>query len=235
MVTGACVMQAPFLFKIIKSPKPLFFSKQIFYANINKVKNLKKRRVIMKKLYVSIIACAGLFATNAISPNLLSEFESVKHDVVASIAEDVKDVHNDWDMVIEHIEKALYHAKTLRAAHASIEQHDEVSEAVRKTLSSKVSGKTKSKLRHYENEADNADDKAERQRKRAKHLSETLHDHLEKSVDVCKNEHADIVKAHDDAQQAVAHEDKKPKEKHSKEKMHPKKDKKTKQKKNKKK
>jgi len=163
----------------------------------------------MKKLYVSVAAIALLANyANIQATSLLREFENVKSEVVNDIKSTIDVVRSDWDSVIDYLDKSLFHAKTLRAAHASLEQHNEISKTLQSKLSKKGSGKTRSKLSAYKSQADKADGKADTQRKQAKNLVTNLHKQLDKSVNDAKEGHEKTVNTHNEAQQAMAQHDK---------------------------
>lgn len=160
----------------------------------------------MKKISI-IISAIALLSNYIQAESLLRKFEDIKGDAISTVKKEVDTVKADWDRVIDYLDKSLYHAKTLRAAHASLEQHEEASETLHKKLGKSVSGKTKSKLNKYKTDAKKADSQADKERKKMKEDAKKMHDNLEKSVKKAKENHQEVVQSHNDIQKAMAHED----------------------------
>lgn len=169
----------------------------------------------MKKLNVIFAATIMLFATEtiqtkeSIETNLVKDFEKVKSDVSTGVKDEVKRVKDDWDIVIDHIEKALEHAKTIKTAQSNISQHKATALEAQKQISDHVSdGKTKKTLNDYASISKSADNKIDSQQSKAIKMSENLHKHMKDSVEMAKKNHTDIFKAHDEVQRALVKEDK---------------------------
>ncbi|MBM17690.1 MAG: hypothetical protein CL947_01320 [Epsilonproteobacteria bacterium] len=180
----------------------------------------------MKKLFLLQVACVALITTNAIMSKVskLDQFENSKNEALSSpsimdeIKSDVSSVFSEMREKLSEVSNALV---ALEQHHTVLAQHSEASAHVTENLDKSVTGKTKKHLRNWESVSDKSDSSADKDRKKLHDEINRIHDHTKKSVERSHKDHKATVEAHNEAQKAVAHEDKHPKvETHSKDRMH---------------
>lgn len=163
----------------------------------------------MKKSSKIMFALAAIVhVANMQSTSLIEHFEEIKTEAIKDAQDGLTSLEDNYDEIIDHLEKAISYTKTLKEAHKSIHQHAQASEAIKDHVAKGASSKSREAIKTYDKTADKADDKAESHLKEAHHLSEKLNRHQQKALQHAKTAHAETVKSHDEAQQAVARDTK---------------------------
>lgn len=168
----------------------------------------------MKINQILILSIGVLFASSNMhaESSFLQTFENIKSKVSGDIQYEIQDIKDDWDFVVEHLEKSLGFARNAKVAETSIKQHSATSKKIKDEFHKKLTGTTTKKVNNYNSVAEKSKKKSESHRRKAKHLAKTMHKHLEETVRLAKEGHKQIIAAHDEAQKVLAKEDKDEKE-----------------------